>query len=230
MGPGFPLHGFLSCIVCGLGLSSRPPQHPHPFCSPHLSVFLSACLSCPLHPRLSGWPHLASALSLCLPASTLCPCSGQSLTSGRAWRAATDTAAAAAAAAPGQAGRGARLLVPQEWPPAGPPPQPQPALAGTVLSGGLACEQSCRRLAFLSFLRTLSCIDSSHCCQAQTVDRTVSSPGCAVLDESHGFSEPLFCVEMRQTRPQAGVQDLPCLSLASPGEGGQLSSETLESW
>jgi hypothetical protein len=96
---------FLCCIACGLGLilplSPRPPHYPHPLCLPLLSPcsFLSACLFCPLHPRFSGWPHLASAaLSLCPDASTLCPWSGQSLTSGRAWRAAMDTAAAVAAA------------------------------------------------------------------------------------------------------------------------------------
>lgn len=47
---------------------------------------------------LSRWPHLASVLSLCPYASTLCPGSGQSLTSGRAWLVATEAAASAAAA------------------------------------------------------------------------------------------------------------------------------------
>lgn len=46
------------------------------------------------------------------------------------------------------AGRGARFLVPQQWPPARPLPQPQPALEGTVLRGCLACTWSCRLLAF----------------------------------------------------------------------------------
>lgn len=80
-----------------------------------------------------------------------------------------------------RAGRGARFLVPQQWLPAGPPPQPQPALEGTVLSGCLACKWSCRLLAF-SFSSLYPSYTNSSCCyQAQRVDHTASSPGCVAL-------------------------------------------------
>lgn len=167
-----------------------------PFLLPSsLSMFLSVSLPLPPPlPRLSGWPHLASALSLCPYASTLCPWSGQSLTSGGAWPAAMDTAAAAIAAA--AAARQAEEL--GSWCPSSgrlwsstsasaSPGRGQCSVAALPVSGAAGY------CFFLSLPWTLSYTNSSP---ALTRPREwIAQQSCVTLDESHSFSECLFCVK-----------------------------------